>query len=87
MIATIRGGGISATEELLRVVHTGVDLSQIAAHVRNECRASAGVEKAYNEIDFATGGPAELPGLTQMQVLPSIASRTSDADGERSNST
>jgi hypothetical protein len=87
MIATIRVGSIGATEELLRVVRSGVDLSQIAAHVRNECRANAAVEKAYNEIDFTINGPAELPGLTQMQALLGVASRTSDAGSERSKST
>lgn len=85
MIATIRVGSFSATEELLRVVRSGVDLPQIAAHVRNECRANAIVEKAYNEIDFTIDGPAELPGPTQMQVLPSVAPGTSDADSERNN--
>jgi len=62
------------------MMRSGVDLSQTAAYVRNECRANAMVERAYNEIDFTMDGPVELPGPVQMQILPSVTSRMSEAD-------
>src|ERR1700761_6425862 len=43
IIATIRAGGTSATEDLIRSIRSGIDLSQLAAHVRNECRTSIAI--------------------------------------------
>lgn len=70
IIATIRGGGYSATEDLIRVIRSNVDLSQLAAHVRNECRANIAIQQAFDKIDFVIDGGSELPSPSQLQVLP-----------------
>jgi hypothetical protein len=62
-------------------------MSQLAAHVRNELRASVAIQQAYGRIEFVIDGGPELPSPTQMQVLPgeslfheaSIGSETSDS--------
>jgi len=72
MIATIRAGDNESTQDLLRVIRSGVDLSQVAAHVRNECRANIEIQRAYDELDFHINGPRELPSPTQLLVeIPS----------------
>ncbi|OCT53537.1 putative C6 finger domain protein [Cladophialophora carrionii] len=70
IIATIRAGGFSATEDLVRVIRSDVDLSQLAAHVRNECRANMAIQQAFEKIDFVIDGGPELPSPTQLQVMP-----------------
>ncbi|KIX93384.1 uncharacterized protein Z520_10803 [Fonsecaea multimorphosa CBS 102226] len=77
IIATVRAGGFNATEDLLRVIRSGVELSQLAAHVRNECRANIAIQQAYEQIEFVIDGGTELPSPAQMQVLPNDESRGS----------
>ncbi|KAL2441076.1 hypothetical protein ABEF95_011675 [Exophiala dermatitidis] len=73
IIATIRVGDNTANEDLIRVIRSGVDLSQLAAHVRNECRANIAIQQVYEQIDFTIDGPRELPSATQ--VLGGMAPR------------
>jgi len=80
IIATIKAGSWSAVDELVRIIRSGVDMSQAAAYVRNERRASAVVEKAYDETDFTMDGSVELPSPLQMQILTRITSRISEGD-------
>lgn len=66
IIATIRVGDDEANRDLYRVIRSGVDLSQIAAHVRNECRANIEIQHAYDDINFLIDGPRGLPSPTQL---------------------
>jgi len=66
IIATIRVGDYEANNDLVRIIRSGVDLSQLAAHVRNECRANLAIQRAYEQIDFVIDGPRELPSPTQI---------------------
>jgi hypothetical protein len=66
IIATIRAGDFDANNDLIRIIRTGVDLSQLAAHVRNEYRANIAVQQAYHQIDFTIDGPRKLPSANQM---------------------
>ncbi|KIW73494.1 hypothetical protein PV04_01607 [Phialophora macrospora] len=70
IIATIRAGGFSATDDLIRTIRSDVDLSQLAAHVRNECRANIAIQQAFDKIDFVINGGPELPSPSQMQMMP-----------------
>jgi hypothetical protein len=70
IIATIRAGGFSATEDLIRAIRSDVDLSQLAAHVRNECRANMAIQQAFDKIDFIIDGGPELPSPSQLQMMP-----------------
>jgi hypothetical protein len=56
IIATIRAGDFNANNDLTRTICTDVDLSQLAAHARNECRASFAVQQEYDQIDFTRNG-------------------------------
>ncbi|OAL32895.1 hypothetical protein AYO20_07686 [Fonsecaea nubica] len=85
IIATVRAGGFNATEDLLRVIRSGVELSQLAAHVRNECRANIAIQQAFEQIDFVIDGGTELPSPAQMQVLPSEDSRGSEEQSDTSS--
>lgn len=66
MVSTLRSGSTQATVDLLHTIRSGVDLSQLAAHVRNARRADSAVEAAYGEIDFTIDGPQELPPPAQL---------------------
>jgi len=56
IIATIRIDDDEANRDLYRVIRSGVDLSQITAHVRNECRANMEIQQAYDDITFLIEG-------------------------------
>ena len=47
ILATFRAGQMDDHSALLSVVHSGMDLSQLAAHVRNTRRSSPAVEHAF----------------------------------------
>lgn len=66
IIATIRVGDFQANEDLVRLIRSGVDLSQLAAHVRNECRSNIETQQAYESIVFVIDGPEELPSPAQL---------------------
>lgn len=50
----------------MRIIRSGVDLSQLAAHVRNECRANVAIQQAFDRIDFTINGHDELPSVDQV---------------------
>jgi hypothetical protein len=79
IIATIRAGTITAQEDLLRVIRSNVDMSQLAAHVRNECRANVAIQQAYEAIDFTINGVLSLPSPADLQVLPGSQSLIGEA--------
>jgi hypothetical protein len=61
IIAIIQAGHLAKIDDLTRTVRTVTGLSQFAAHVRNECRASVPIQKAFDQIDFEIDGPTILP--------------------------
>lgn len=67
MISIVRAGGSRSTNDLVEFVRTGIDLSSLAAYVRNEVRANLSVEQAFHDIDFNmnTGG-LDLPSPSQL---------------------
>jgi hypothetical protein len=71
IIATIRAGDQVANDEMMRIIRSNVDLSQLAAHVRNECRANLAIQQAFDSIRFVIDGPNELP--SPAQILGSAA--------------
>jgi len=66
MIAVFRVATQQDTDDLLRVVRSGVDMSQLAAHVRNALRMSPEAQEEFNTLDFVIDGPRELPSPTQL---------------------
>ena len=66
MIATIRAGNFQDTEELLRQIRSGVNLSQLAAHVRNALRTDKDKQSVFNSIEFTIDHGSELPSPTQI---------------------
>lgn len=66
IIATIRAGDFQANDDLVRMIRSGVDLSQLAAHVRNACLSDPEVERAYGMIEFSIDGPEDLPSHDQI---------------------
>lgn len=66
IIAIVKAGDAHANEDLARVIRSDVDLSQLAAHVRNECRANVSIQQAFENIDFTIDGPLELPSPSQV---------------------
>ncbi|KIW16264.1 hypothetical protein PV08_06315 [Exophiala spinifera] len=66
ILAIVKAGDANANEDLARVIRSGVDLSQLAAHVRNECRANTSIQVAFDKIDFTIDGPMELPSPSQI---------------------
>lgn len=80
ILATIRAGDYNANTDLIETIRSGVSLSQLAAHVRNECRANVAIQQAYDQMDFKIDGPLELPSPTQLlRHLPSQPSADNSA--------
>ncbi|KIW96008.1 uncharacterized protein Z519_03074 [Cladophialophora bantiana CBS 173.52] len=86
IIATVRAGSFNATDDLLRVIRSGVELSQLAAHVRNEVRTNIAIQQAFEQIEFIIDGGPELPSPAQMQVLSNEESRGSEDQSDASSS-
>lgn len=71
----MRVGSIETTEDLVGTIRSGVDLSQIAAHVRNARRTNPAIESSFADIEFVIDGPEELPSPTQLLTnMPSQSS-------------
>lgn len=66
IIATIRAGDNRSNEEVVTLIRSGVGLSQLAAHLRNECRSNPEIQEAYEAIDFNMDGQENLPSPTQI---------------------
>jgi len=60
-------------------IHSGVDLSQLAAHIRNSRRASPAINSSFANIEFVIDGPEELPYPGQLLniTMPSQGSSAS----------
>jgi hypothetical protein len=89
MIAIIRGGGARSTNDLVESVRTGIDLSSLAAYVRNEVRASLAVEQTFHDIDFNMNGGLDLPSPSQLlsrldgvQSAPALSQQNSHPGSE-----
>lgn len=91
ILATIRAGNPEANADLVRVIRSGVDLSQLAAHVRNECRANLMIQEAFEAIEFVIDGPKELPSPAKLlnETYPSVFEhrRQSESNSEHSMTT
>lgn len=85
IIATFRAGDEDATRDLLGIIASGVDLSQLAAHVRNTRRSRPDIERAFSEIDFVIDGDEDLPSPEQLlrtSSLPLPTATNSSTDGD-----
>lgn len=91
MISIIRAGGARSTNDLVEFVRTGIDLSSLAAYVRNEVRASMAVEQAFHEIDFNMDSGLDLPSpsqlLSRMDSIQSTQTYSQQASHPGSEST
>ena len=65
---------------MIRLIRGGIDLSQLAAYVRNEVRANLQVENAFQNIDFHLNGPSELPSPSTL--LASLDPHQSQVNSE-----
>lgn len=76
IIAIFRAGSVDTAEALVASIRSGVDLSQLAAHVRNARRASPAINSSFADIEFVIDGPEELPSPAQIlnTTMPSQAS-------------
>lgn len=84
ILSTIRVGSPQATSDLLETIRSGVDLSQLAAHVRNARRADPAIDQAFSSIVFIVDGPEELPSpeqLLQSMQGNTYAALESSSDG------
>jgi len=66
IIATISAGDSQAINDLVSLIRAGVDLTQLAAHVRNGLRTSTAMTHAYNLLSFEIDGQPELPSPSQL---------------------
>ena len=91
ILATIRAGNAEANADLVRVIRSGVDLSQLAAHVRNECRSNMMIQEAFEAIEFVIDGPRELPspGTLLSEAYPPVFHhrRQSESNSDHSMAT
>lgn len=78
IIAIFRAGTIATTEDLVATIRSGVDLSQLAAHVRNARRANPAINSSFADIEFLIDGPEELPPPGQL-LNTTMPSQTSSA--------
>lgn len=56
---------------LLETIRSTLDLSQVAAHVRNARRADPAIEEAFSQIQFALDGGEELPSPSHLLTASS----------------
>jgi len=66
IIAICRVGSDETCGDLVGMIRSGVDLSQLAAHVRNARRANPDIESSFADIEFVIDGPEELPSPRQL---------------------
>jgi hypothetical protein len=66
MIAIVRAGNSRSTNELIDMIRSRIDLSSLAAYVRNEVRANMAVEQAFHTIDFNMDSGLDLPSPSQL---------------------
>jgi hypothetical protein len=66
IIATFRAGDLEAQGGLMDTIRSTVDLSQIAAHVRNARRADPAIEDAFSQIQYILDSSEELPSPSML---------------------
>jgi hypothetical protein len=73
IIAIIRAGDMDANRDLIHMIRSGVELSQLAAHVNNGCRANRAIQRAYDNMDFLLDGTENLPSPAHIlnEISPS----------------
>lgn len=79
IIAVLRVGNTKTAEDLVTIIRLGVDLSQLAAYVRNARRMNIAIDSSFADIKFVIDGLEELPSIEQLlsttvpsQALPSL---------------
>lgn len=79
ILAIFRAGSVDSAEDLVAIIRSGLDLSQLAAHVRNARRANAAIDTSFGGIEFLIDGGDELPSPGQLlnTPMPSQSSSTS----------
>lgn len=60
----LRAGSDETVRTLVIVVQSGVDLSQVAAHVRNAVRSEQAIQVVYDETTLHIDGQQDLPSAT-----------------------
>lgn len=68
-MSIVGAGTVKGTTDLLETIRTGVDLAQLAAHVRNMRRASPLIDEAFAEINFVIDRPESLPSPIELHLL------------------
>lgn len=86
IIATLRAGDLQENDDMVAMIRSEVDLSQLAAHVRNARRANPSIDQAFSQIDFVIDeGPEELPSpnqlLTSLRTGPGSRGSISSVSG------
>ena len=66
IIATIKAGTQQDADELVYQIRTGMNLSQLAAHVRNAVRSSEEKQHEYDKIEYVIDGGSDLPSPGQI---------------------
>lgn len=66
ILATVRAGDSESRQDLMELIRSGMELSQLAAHVRNTRRTNPAIDHAYSLIDFSIDGGEELPSPVQL---------------------
>lgn len=84
MIATFRAGDLEAQNVLVETIRLTVDLSQVAAHVRNARRADPAIEEAFSKMEFSLDGGEELPSPSHLLTASSHTSPGIQNDDNKS---
>lgn len=66
ILAVLRAGSAETIKTLLLTVQSGIDLSQVAAHVRNAVRSELAIQTAYDETVFDIDSTHNLPSASSM---------------------
>jgi hypothetical protein len=93
ILAIIRAGDMDANRDLTYMIRSGVELSQLAAHVNNGYRANSAIQQAYDNMDFLLEGTENLPSpahiLNEISLIDSQRCALlvdSEGSGDRSPS-
>lgn len=87
IIATIHAGNSQQANHLISLIKTGVDMSQLAAHVRNGIRSNIDLQRAYESMTFDVDVHPSLPSPDQLlYVVDSRAFSTETSNGSGSSS-
>lgn len=85
IVAALRAGSEETIRNLVATIQSGVDLPQVAAHVRNAVRSDPAVQNAYDELSFHIDGSRDLPPAASI-LNQSSPESLSDATAARDDS-